>query len=80
MRTHLNPETQETIQAAERVELSVCAYCDNIHINLYEELGPNNYTKFATATVGLEQVDGFIHKMTLLRNEISMRKRGQHDS
>lgn len=63
-----------TVISADRVELSTCKYCNNIHINLYARIGPNNWEKFATATVGLDQVDAFVHKMQMFRNQLSIQQ------
>jgi len=62
------------IIAADRIQLDTCKHCDHIHVNLYEEIGIDHFEMFATATIGLDQLDDFVHKLSMLRNKILKRK------
>jgi hypothetical protein len=70
MRVNIDPETKDYIQTSDKYDLTTCEFCDNIHLNLFEEIGSSNYRMFATCTISLDQIDAFAHKLNLLRNEI----------
>ena len=54
---------------ADRLALRICDGCGNIHIDLKDEAGD----VFATATIGVEQVDQHIDALRTLQAELIKR-------
>lgn len=63
-RTYIDKD-DNYIMGATRLSQSLCPKCNNIHLTLYND----NNEPFANATVSPEQVDDFVQKMKLLRND-----------
>ena len=58
------------VQGATTMKFTKCDGCNNIHVTLYNE----DNEPFAYATIGMEQLDGYMQQLRILRNDILARK------
>lgn len=57
------------VQGATNIKYTKCDGCDNIHVTFYNE----DKEPFAYATIGMDQLDGHMQQLRILRNDILAR-------